>query len=287
MGTNTVLACVVEHDRVVWDAARITRLGGGVDASGRLGDEAIERTLAALAELTQEARAHGATRVVGVGTSALRDAANRDTFVARARGIVDEFRVVAGDEEAALTFRGALFGLAASNEAMTVVDIGGGSTEIVRGAGNVVSRATSVDVGSVRLTERHAIGDAAPTAAQVAAIRADVTRAMAATPIDPPLVMVAGTATNVAAVSLGRDLAAGAVVPHGEAVSAPALRAAVARLIRATPDERRSTVGVEPGRHDVIVAGALILEHVLDRSGAAAVTISDGGVRFGLALSLL
>lgn len=291
MGTNTVLASVVERGpegpRLVWEDARITRLGGGVDASRMLRDDAIARTLAAMTELTTHARAHGATFVAGVGTSALRDAANRDAFVARARAILDAFDVIDGAREAALTFRGAMFGLPSISGPVTVVDIGGGSTEIVRGEGERVHAAASVDVGSVRLTERHGIGAEAPSAETLVAMRGTIRDAMAHVSIAAPLVLVAGTATNVAAVALGRDLAGGAPVPHGETVPAESLHTAVARVIGAGREARRTMIGIEPGRHDVLVAGALILEHVLSRSGAPEALISDGGVRFGLALSLL
>ena len=290
MGTNTVLACVVEHDasgvRLVSDRSRITRLGAGVDAAGALADDAIERTLAALEELTREARALGAERAVGVGTSALRDARNRDRFLERARAFVDDFQVIDGAHEAELTFRGAFFGLEAPTRAVTVIDIGGGSTEVVRGASEIES-AVSIDVGSVRLTERFGIGEAVPSEAQLAAMRVELARAMRDCAIRGPLAMVAGTATNVAAVALGRDLVAGAHAPHGEVVGAGALREAIERITRASREERRAMIGVQTGRHDVIVAGALIFEHVLDRSGAAEAMISDGGVRFGLAMALL
>lgn len=292
MGTNTVLVSVLDASdpgppRLAWEGSRVTRLGAGVDASGVLRDDAIARTLAALGELAAEARERGAGLVVGVGTSALRDAVNREVFVAEARHRVDRFDVIDGAREAELTFRGAFFGLDVAPGPVTVVDIGGGSTEIVRGEGGRVTSSVSVDVGSVRLTERHRIGAAAPTSAQLAAIRDDVARAMREIPILPPLVMLAGTATNVAAVALGRDLARGAPTPHGEIVATDRLRAAVAGLSRADRAGRARAVGVEAGREDVIVAGASILGYVLDRSGASEVRISDGGVRFGLALSLL
>jgi exopolyphosphatase/guanosine-5'-triphosphate,3'-diphosphate pyrophosphatase len=274
-----VLAAVVERGARVHDEARITRLGRGVDASRCLRDDAIDRTIDAVRDLAAGARALGAERVVGVGTSALRDAANRDVFVERARAILDAFDVIDGAREAALTLRGALFGLPEVTAPVTVVDIGGGSTEIVRGVRSVVSVATSIDVGSVRLTERHG--------SSLVAMRAEIADAMRAVSIELPLVLVAGTATNVAAVALGRDLARGAPSPHGATISSIDLRRAIARITTATPDERRTMIGIEHGREDVIAAGALIVEHVLDRSNATEVTISDGGVRFGLALELL
>lgn len=292
MGTNTVLVSVVEASRrgvprLVWEGSRITRLGAGVDGSGQLRGDALERTASALAELAAEAREHGAETVVGVGTSALRDATNRDAFVARARASLDRFDVIDGEREAELTFRGAFFGLEAPTGPVTVVDVGGGSTEIVRGEGGRALSRASVNVGSVRLTERHALGDEKPTRAQLAAIRTDVERATKGLVIEPPLAMLAGTATNVAAVALYLDLAHGGHPPHGVRVPAPELRTAIDRITSASRRDRAKILGIEPGREDVIVAGALIVEHVLDRSGAGDVLISDGGVRFGLALDEL
>ena len=293
VGTNTVLASIVAREgndrdaRLVWDGARITRLGQGVGASRRLRDDAIARTIEAVSALAAEARARGAERVVGVGTSALRDAENRETFVVAARSVLDGFEVISGEREAELTFRGAFVGLTRPEGAVTVVDIGGGSTEIVRGEGGHVTARVSVDVGSVRLSERHGVRDEAPSPARLAAIRADVARAMEHVPVAPPLVMLAGTATNVAAVARGIDLAGGAPQPHGLRVDAAALGEAVARITAVGRAERARLVGIEPGREDVIVAGALIFEHVLARAAAPEVTISDGGVRLGLALALL
>ncbi len=293
VGTNTVLASIValegndQDARLVWDGARITRLGQGVGTSRRLRDDAMARTLEAVRALASEARARGAERVVGVGTSALRDAENRDVFVAPAREALDGFEVISGEREAELTFRGAFVGLPRPEGAVTVVDIGGGSTEIVRGEGDRVTARASVDVGSVRLSERHGVRDAAPSPALLAAIRADVARAMGHVAIAPPLVMLAGTATNVAAVARGIDLAAGAPQPHGVRVEAAALRHAVERITAVGRAERARLIGIEPGREDVIVAGALVFEHVMARAGVGEVTISDGGVRLGLALEQL
>lgn len=290
VGTNTVLASVVERSAtpvLISDRALITRLGEGVDEARRLGAAGIQRTLDALASLAARARAEGASSLVGVGTSALRDAQNRDAFVLPAREILDRFEVIDGTREAALTFAGAFFGLRWPSDAVTVVDIGGGSTEIVRGRDRRVERAVSVNVGSVRLFERHLSGIDRPTARGLAAVRADIARLLEGHAILPPLVMLAGTATNVAAVALGRDLARGAAQPHGELVSAAALRAAVAQITAASHEERRAMIGIEPGREDVIVAGALLLERIVERAGVDEVLVSDGGVRLGLALEHL
>jgi exopolyphosphatase/guanosine-5'-triphosphate,3'-diphosphate pyrophosphatase len=291
VGTNTVLASVVERsagaDALISDHALIARLGEGVDRRGQLSEAAIRRALDALEKLATEARSRGATYLVGVGTSALRDAQNRDAFVEPARALLDGFDVVDGSREAALTFRGALFGLPFPAGELTVVDIGGGSTEIVRGQRGVAETGTSVDVGSVRLFERHLQGVDRPATEALARVRADIDRALGSIVIRPPLLMLAGTATNVASVALGLDVARGAPVPHGRTLPARALLDAVARITTASADERREMIGIEPGREDVIVAGALLLEAIVLRADATEVLVSDGGVRFGLALEHL
>jgi exopolyphosphatase/guanosine-5'-triphosphate,3'-diphosphate pyrophosphatase len=292
VGTNTVLASVVAQSaagtlELVSDRAIITRLGAGVDHTRRLDPRAVTRTLAAIDELARAARADGATRLLGVGTSALRDAIDRDAFVVPARRLLDRFDVIDGRREAALTFAGAFFGLETPQHAVSVVDIGGGSTEIVRGRSGRVESGMSLDVGSVRLYERHLTGIDPPSADALRAVRADIERALGWTTIPLPLVMLAGTATNVAAVALGRDLRGGARQPHGERVSRAAIRDAVARITSASRDARRAMIGIEPGREDVLVAGAQLLEAIMLRASADEILISDGGVRLGLAIEAL
>ena len=186
IGTNSVLLLVAERDGAgtlcaVLERARVTRLGAGVDRTRQLAPEAVERTLACLGDYAADLRRLGVTRLDVVGTSAMRDASAGELFVARAGELLGVApRVVSGDEEARLTFEGALVGLDLAG-ALSVFDVGGGSTEIVRGtrdgASATVLEAVSLDVGSVRLTERHVRSDP-PTRAELDAVRADVARAL-------------------------------------------------------------------------------------------------------------
>ena len=213
IGTNSVLLLIAVRDeatgapRPLLERATITRLGEGVDKTRQLAAPAVQRTLECLRGYAADMRAHGVTRLAVVGTSALRDAAGGEAFLNAAQQILGERpRVIAGDEEAALTFRGALSGLEVSGD-LLVFDIGGGSTELIAGsassAGTPASR-VSLDIGSVRLFERHVHSDP-PTPSELAAIQADVARELAmAAPLAltrsqrrPTLVGVAGTVTTL------------------------------------------------------------------------------------------
>ena len=218
-GTNSIrllIADVVtrEHHPALKDVVRemrIVRLGQGVDATGWLAEAALERTFAAVDEYAALITEHGADRVRFVATSATRDAGNRDVFVAGIRsrlGVVPE--VVSGDEEAALSFRGALNAAPGLDPAdrVLVVDVGGGSTECVLGTPREVLAARSVDVGCVRMTERH-LGSNPPTEEQQAHVLRDVDEAMDVVARTVPLeqttrlVGVAGTVTTVTAMAMG------------------------------------------------------------------------------------
>jgi exopolyphosphatase/guanosine-5'-triphosphate,3'-diphosphate pyrophosphatase len=301
IGTNSVLLLVAERrgDDVVpiVERATITRLGQGVDRTRTLAPEAVQRTLACLERYAEELRSAGASRVDAVGTSAMRDAAGGDAFVARARELLGVApRVVSGEEEARLSFSGALSGLRLADGPVAVFDVGGGSTELIRGeltAGEpVVHAATSLDVGAVRLTERHIRSDP-PSPPELDAVRADARRALASASFGDPgarLVGVAGTVTTLAAV-------ARAIVPydaariHGATLTADELRATGTRLAALPVAERRRVPGLDPARADVIVAGAVLVDEVLraargDAHGAELV-VSDRGVRWGVARALL
>ena len=291
VGSNTVLCLVAERAsdgslcRVV-DRATITGLGRGAFERGTLDDAAIARTIDAVRAHALEARALGATRLRGVGTSALRDARDRQRFVALAREALDAFDVISGDEEARLTFEGAAAGLVLPDGERTVLDIGGGSTEIAIGQSTPRER-TSLQLGSVRLFERHLASDP-PSLAEIAALEADVDRALDAHRIGelPPLLALAGTATTVACVARGLrfeeiDRVQGVVLERDEI-------AAVAReLASRTSQERRRDPRIEPARADVLVAGAIRFARVAARSASTRVTISDGGLRWALAADLL
>ncbi len=294
IGTNTVLLLVAERDQngqlvAVEERATITRLGEGVDKTRKLAPAAIERTNAAIDAYAEIVERLGVERVDVVGTSAMRDAGGGEAVRDHVRSKLGvDARTISGDEEARLTFAGALSGIAsvASGAGVRVFDIGGGSTEVVhgkRGTSDVLF-AHSYDVGSVRLTERHVKNDP-PSDRELAAVREDARGAFASVPAfasDVPPVGIAGTMTTLAAVSLRMATYDGARV-HGLVLPASEIERVVAELA-ALPLDRRSTVpGLEPKRADVIVAGGLVALAYLEHVGAREVMISDRGVRWGLA----
>ena len=302
IGTNSVLLLIAEPsggDLVpVVERATITRLGRGVDRTRALDPDAARDTLACLEAYAAEIRDASAARVDVVGTSAMRDARGGDDFRERARSILGVApRVISGDEEAALTFGGALVGLGAlgsreDDRDALVFDLGGGSTEIIRGRAGVLSRARSLDIGSVRLTERHLASDP-PLASELDAARADTRRALGeleAGYVDlaersPRVVGVAGTITTLAAHVLGVAPYDAARV-HGARLDARAITAASAELARMPLAARKALPAIDPRRADVIVAGALIVEEILAWAGADELVVSDRGVRWGLAKRL-
>lgn len=297
IGTNTVLLLVAERDAsgrlvAVEERATITRLGEGVDKTRTLAPAAIARTNAAIDGYAEVATQLGVTRIDVVGTSAMRDAGGGDAVRAHVRAKLGvDARTISGDEEARLTFTGALSGIASVGEGhrVRVFDIGGGSTEIVHGehGKSDVTFAHSYDVGSVRLTERH-IKEDPPATVELDAVRAEARTAFANVPAfesDVPPVGIAGTMTTLAAVSLKMATYDGARV-HGLTMPVTELERVVADLA-ALPIEQRSVVpGLEPKRADVIVAGGLIALAYLEHVGAHEVLISDRGVRWGLAEQL-
>ncbi|MDI1479943.1 Ppx/GppA phosphatase family protein [Polyangium sp. y55x31] len=303
IGTNSVLLLVVEQrgDELVpiLERATITRLGQGVDATRTLAPEAVARTLDCLAQYGKELHACGAAKVAAVGTSAMRDASGGDAFRAEAKARIGvEPRVISGREEAELTFEGALSGLGLSGP-VTVFDVGGGSTEIVTGdTATGLAHATSLDIGSVRLTERHVKSDP-PTAAELEAVRADVRASLARTGFSPSgaLVGVAGTVTTIAAYA--RDVFPyDASRVHGARLSQEEVIRAVGSLAAMPLAERRALRTIKPERADVIVAGGELVAEVLAwaREARASSTpavestvelvVSDRGVRWGLARRL-
>ncbi len=298
-GTNSVRLLVADVDASAGGPAakadvhremRVVRLGQGVDRTGVLAPEAVERTRLALVDYAATCRELGVERVRMVATSATRDARNRDDFravVREALGVEPE--VISGDEEAALSFDGATRGLDPADGPFLVVDIGGGSTEFVLGTTSVEA-ARSVDVGCVRLTERHLAGDP-PDAGQVAAARADVDAALdlvrSVVPVERARTAVglAGSVTTVAAVAL--ELAA----YDPERIHLTRLRAAqvgevAERLLAMTRAQRAALPVMHPGRVDVIGAGALVLARLVQRFELAEVVVSESDILDGIAWSV-
>lgn len=296
IGTNSVLLLVASqegaHVRALAEYATITRLGEGVDATGELSDAARARTLACLEHYAAELGKFDVDAVAAVGTSAMRDAKGGEAFCDRAEQILGvRPTVISGEREAQLTFDGALIGLEPEG-ILAVFDIGGGSTEIIVGARvgrgrGTLTRAVSLDIGAVRLTERHVRHDP-PTAAELEAIRRDVRAALKRAPAfkGKPLIGVAGTVTTLTAFVHGIAPYDARLV-HGAVLARAELAEAVERLAAMPLEQRRKEAAIEAKRADVIVAGALIAEEICEAAGAERLLTSDRGVRWGLALELL
>jgi exopolyphosphatase/guanosine-5'-triphosphate,3'-diphosphate pyrophosphatase len=293
-GTNTVLLLVADLERLpgggrrlcaVEDRQLIPRLGQGLDRSGVLAPEAMERAIAALQDQAERARALSAEHLVAVGTESLRAAGNGEAFLARAAAAGVPIRVISGDEEARLSFRSVVESLpppkgGAGAGRRSVLDIGGGSTELIVG-GERPEAWRSVPIGSVRLTERLLHGDP-PTDAERRALREEIDRALFTLP--PPegaLCGLAGTVTTLGAMHLGLRTYDSARV-DGMRLGVAALRELVERLGRSSVAERRQLAGLDPRRADVIYAGGQILLQVAERAGVAELTVSDRGVRWGV-----
>ena len=293
-GTNSIrlLVADVDGDRKtdVHREMRVVRLGQGVDRTGELADEAIERTRRALVDYAATCAELGVERVRMVATSATRDARNREAFTAMVQAVLGVApEVVSGDEEAALSFDGATRGLDPAQGPFLVMDIGGGSTELVLGTSSPQA-ALSVDVGCVRLTERHLLDDP-PTSAQVAAAEADVDAAIARVREVVPVaqartaVGLAGSVTTVAAVALELE-AYDAERIHLSRIAAADVAAVTTRLLAMTRAERAALPVMHPGRVDVIGAGALVLATLVDRLGLADVVVSEADILDGIAWSV-
>ena len=303
-GTNSIRLLVADADPATGELVdldrrmTIVRLGQGVDRTGRLAPEALERTFAACREYAAVIKEHGAERLRFVATSASRDAENRDDFV---RGVLDilgvEPEVISGDQEAEFSFTGATRELAGRDHLdrpYLVVDIGGGSTEFVVGEEHVRA-ARSVDVGCVRMTERHLMRDGAvtdpPTEEQIAAMRADIERALDLAEESVPLaeartlVGLAGSVTTMSAIAQELPTYDSARIHHSR-VSRDRVREITEWLLHSTHAERAAVPSLHPGRVDVIAAGALVLLSIMERIGAEKVVVSEHDILDGIAWSV-
>ena len=303
-GTNSIRLLIARRDEATGrlvDLERhleMVRLGLGVDRTGRFDPVAVERTLEAARGYRELVDRHGVDPrdIRFVATSATRDAANRDVFIDGIReilGVAPE--VITGQEEAALSFRGAVSTIADLPDGpRLVVDIGGGSTELVLGEETPTHR-ISLDIGSVRLTERHLVSDP-PTEAEITAARADVDvmldRAAAEVPLERTAVLVgvAGTVTTVTAVASGiRDYRPD--VTHGARLTVEQVLATCRTLLGETRAQRAEHEVIHPGRLDVIGAGALIWARIVERTAEAAgldaTRTSEHDILDGIALDLL
>lgn len=293
-GTNSLRLLIADLDAATGTATelvremRIVRLGQGVDKTGRIAEESMQRAFVALDEFAALVAEHQPERVRFCATSAARDAENAAEFSDAVRSRIGvEVEIIAGEVEARASYDGATRVLPDAPAPVLVLDIGGGSTELILGDADGVSVAHSLDIGSVRLTERH-LRDDPPTAEQVAAVRADIDAALDGCRVDTAraasVIGVAGTATTVAAGVLGLP-AYDRTRVHLAVLGRDVVLAHVGTLVGLTVAERRALPYMHPGRADVIGAGALILERILVRTGVGTVTVSESDILDGIAWS--
>jgi len=291
IGTNTTLMLAVETSaggtlRPILELSRITRLGKGVDKTGALDPEAAQCTLDAIVEFADAARRAGVDRFAAVATSALRDARDGADFIARVRersGV--ELKIISGREEAELSHLAVIRGLKIDPSArLLIVDIGGGSTELICAEPGRELRMTSLQIGSVRLTERIIYSDP-PSASEVVELREEIDRTLDTLGWNfkpDKLVGIAGTVTTVCAVALEMETYDSARV-HGHVLSRAEVSRVAALFGKLPLAERKKLKGLVEGRADVIFAGATILERLMLRFAVNDVIVSDQGVRWGLA----
>lgn len=301
-GTNSLRLLIADLDAGTGEMTelvremRIVRLGQGVDRTGRISEESMARTFAALDEYAGLVARHQPDRLRFCATSAARDAANAADFMAGVRERVGvEPEVIDGDEEARASFAGATRVLGDVPGPVLVMDIGGGSTELILGSPASADRpaevtvAQSLDVGSVRMTERH-LHDDPPTAEQVAALRADVDAVLDGCRVDlgqaRTVVGVAGTVTTVAAGALELPAYERERI-HLARLPRDLVHATVDGLVAMTVEERKALGYMHPGRADVIAAGSLILDRVLQRTQVGELVVSESDILDGIAWSCM
>lgn len=286
IGTNTLLLLIVDDAmQPLVDLCRFGRLGKGLDATGRLAPEAIAKSLEICREYRRAMDQHAVARPIVIATEAAREADNAAEFVGPAEHILGApIEVIAGRREAelaAIAVARTFPELAAAR--YVVVDVGGGSTELITVHAGQVDAEVSIPIGAVRMTERHLRHDP-PTAAEISALEIDIDRYLAqiALPRAVPVIGTAGTATTLAAIRLGLSRYDAAAVT-GLRIAPQAVTELLARLYAATVAERKAITGIEPERADVIAAGAAIFARILRQTDAPVLITCDRGIRWGLA----
>ena len=293
-GTNSIRLLVAdisgENFREVIRDMEIVRLGQGVDKTGTFNPDAIKRTLDATAKFAEITRSKGAEKIRFCATSATRDASNRNLFIDGVREILGvEPEVIPGTEEASLSFIGATKEMSRHDAPFLVVDIGGGSTEFVLGSEGV-EQAKSVNIGCVRMSERH-LNSQPPSTDQISAAIKDIDDAIRNAGLTVPfsqartLVAVAGTATTVAAAALElREYDRYSI--HLSRISAEKVHQVAQMFQSMTRDEIAALGYMHPGRVDVITSGALVLSRVMTLTGAEEMIASESDILDGMAWSL-
>jgi exopolyphosphatase/guanosine-5'-triphosphate,3'-diphosphate pyrophosphatase len=293
IGTNTILCLIADvretgRFRVLDDLAEITRLGEGVDRTGLISVEAERRSFEVLKRYRDHCNHLGVQEIVAVGTSALREAKNSSAVRARIHDKLGiDVRVISGAQEAAYAFSAVQRGLSLLGKELLVVDIGGGSTELIHGNQSGLLQAVTLDLGSVRLTERYLHNDPV-RAAEVELMDEAIERELSSLAERGirvhslvTLVGIAGTFTTLAAIEKKLERYSHSQV-HGEILTADAVRRQCRLLQAKTIAERKRIVGLEPKRADVIFAGAYLLKRIMALWQIDKVVVSDQGVRYGL-----
>jgi exopolyphosphatase/guanosine-5'-triphosphate,3'-diphosphate pyrophosphatase len=286
-GTNSTRLLVADvRDGTLEEVARrlrITRLGEGVDKHAMLSEKAIERVLTVIREYVEEARRLGATRMLATATSAVRDSANGAAFLDRIESEAGvETRRLTGREEAEMTFRGVTSDRTVTRGTL-IVDIGGGSTELILGGPDGVARAESLQLGCVRLTERHLLADP-PAEAELRACADDVRSRLPHFADVSAGIGVAGTITTLAALDL--NLAAyDPTRSHGHRLTRDAVERQFGRLRSVRLAEREQMLHLEPARAGVIVAGVVVLREAMDAYGLREIEVSERDILHGAALA--
>jgi exopolyphosphatase/guanosine-5'-triphosphate,3'-diphosphate pyrophosphatase len=289
IGTNSVKFHLGERTddgswRTIVDRAEVTRLGEGLGERAVITPEALKRTMAVVANMVEEATQKGALAIVAVGTAGLRIAQNRDDVIEAIReqaGVTVE--VISGEEESRLAYVAVQVGLGLTEGSLVVFDTGGGSSQFTFGEGSRVDERFSVEVGAVRYTERYGLDSAVSSETLDAALEAisDDLSSLDGRPIPDALVGMGGAITNITAVSFSLapydpDVVQGAILDRDEVARQIELYRSMDAM------GRRSIVGLQPKRADVILAGACIVATVMEKLSRASLTVSDRGLRHGL-----
>lgn len=289
VGTNSVKFNIGERRedgtwKTIVDRAEITRLGEGLEKTGEISSDAMERTISAIAAMAAEAQNNGVTAIAAVGTMGMRTARNSQQFIDAVQqrcGV--RIEVIPGDEEGRLAYVAVKSGLGLAEGSLVIFDTGGGSTQFTFGRGSVVEERFSLNVGAVRFTEQYGLGGVVSPEQLHAALDA-IAAALARIDNRPPpdaLVGMGGAITNIAAVKHGLakydpDIIQGSVVERAE------IERQIELYRSRSLEERRKIVGLQPKRADVILAGACIVKMVMDKLGKDSLTVSDRGLRHGL-----
>jgi exopolyphosphatase/guanosine-5'-triphosphate,3'-diphosphate pyrophosphatase len=288
-GTNSIKFHIGERDRegrwrAIVDRAELTRLGEGLAQQGRIIDIALERAVAAIAGMVDEAKRHGVRAIAAVGTAGLRIATNGDEVIAAIRRRTGaQIEVISGDEEGRLAYLAARAGLGSSHGSLVVFDTGGGSSQFTFGRDTSVDERFSVEVGAVKYTERFKLdGAVSPEVLReaMAAISTDLAR-IDGRPVPDALVAMGGAVTNITAVK-HRLATYDPTVVQGTVLDRAEIDRQIELYRSRDAEARRAIVGLQPKRAEVILAGACIIRTVMEKLGKESLTVSDRGLRHGV-----